>query len=249
MTTPACQLYLVMPVETPQAADKLARMLAGGHVASLLLTAAPGAEVDPAKARPLVKLAQGKGVAVLMADDSDMARKVGADGVHLIDDPFDYDAARRALGPRAIVGVDVGLSRHDAMELGERGADYVAFNDRGDDMDDAAGVDHDDDGDDGDDNGDSDAEPSAGGPIDDEVGRALPDRVGWWAELFTVPCVAWDVMTPEEAAEIAHAGADFVAIAPEAWEKAADPAVVVDAFAEAITRGGSSRGSETRAGA
>lgn len=239
MTTPACQLYLVMPVATPQAADKLGRMLAGGHVASLLLTAEPGAEIDPAKARPLVKLAQGKGVAVLVADDADVAKRVGADGVHLVDDPFDYDAARRTLGPRAIVGVDVGLTRHDAMELGERGADYIAFNDRGDDDigDDIGHADADVGGGHDDDHGEGEqGDEGPTGPMDDEVARALPDRIAWWAELFTVPCVAWDVMTPEEAAELAHAGADFVALAPEAWTEAADPAVVIDAFADAIAR-------------
>ncbi len=38
-----------------------------------------------------------------------------------------YAAVRAALGPNAIVGVDAGHSRHDAMSLGESGADYVAF--------------------------------------------------------------------------------------------------------------------------
>ena len=34
----------------------------------------------------------------------------------------------------------------------------------------------------------------------------------WWAEIFQVPCVAFDVETAEEAARLARAGADFVAV-------------------------------------
>ena len=209
MSTPACQLYLVMPVGTPQAATRLGQMLAGGHVASLLLTPAADGTFDPTAARPLVKLAQAKGVAVLVADDPAMAQKVGADGVHLADDPFEYDAARRLLGAKAIVGVDVGLSRHDAMELGERGADYIAFAETGED---------------------TGEDPEVG------VAQPLPERIAWWAEVFTVPCIAWDMLFPEEASEYAALGADFVAIAPEAWADAADPALVIDAFAAAVAR-------------
>ena len=176
MTTSTCQLYLVMPVGVPQAVVKLGQMLAGGHIACLLLTPDAEGNFDQAAARTLVKLAQGRGVAVLVANDVVAARLVGADGVHLADDPFDYDAARRSLGPKAIVGVEIGLSRHDAMELGERGADYVAFADTGED-------------------------PGE----DEEIGVALPmpERLAWWAQVFTVPCIAWDMVMPQEAAEYA----------------------------------------------
>ncbi len=49
------------------------------------------------------------------------------DGVHIVADADLFDRAREVLGEDAIVGCDCGLSRHQAMELGERGADYVAF--------------------------------------------------------------------------------------------------------------------------
>jgi thiamine-phosphate pyrophosphorylase len=210
VTTSACQLYLVVPADAPQVAAKLGPMLAGGHIACLLLTANDEGQYDPAIVRPLVKLAQGRGVAVLLADDAVAARLVGADGVHLADNPFDYNDARRTLGPKGIVGVEIGLSRHDAMELGERGADYVAF-------------------------AESDEDPGE----DAETGVAvpMPERIAWWAEVFTVPCIAWDMITTEDAAEYAALGADFVAIAPEAWLDAANPASVIDAFAEAVAHG------------
>ena len=231
MTSSACQLYLVLPASTPHASAKLAAALAGGHVACLLLTPGDDGQFDPAVTRPLVKLAQSKGVATLISDDTVNAKLLGADGVHLKDDPFAYDEARRTLGPKAIVGVAVGLSRHDAMELGERGADYVAFSDAGDDFDDEAAapaaVDR---------HGDSDVELVDRDVLDD-VGRAMTDRISWWAEVFTVPCVAWDVILPDKAGELAALGAEFVALAPEAWLEAINPGAVIDAFAGAIGRG------------
>lgn len=228
MTTPTCQLYLVMPAAAPQGAAKLAAALSGGQVACLLLTPDGDGQFDPAMTRPLVKMAQAKGVATLIADDAVNAKLLGADGVHLKDDPFSYDEARRMLGPKAIVGVEIGLSRHDAMELGERGADYVAFCDTGDDLDEdsaaPAAMDM---------QGDNDVDLIDQETVDD-VGRAMPDRVAWWAEVFTVPCVAWDIVAPEDAAELAALGADFVALAPEAWLETNNPGPVIDTFAQAI---------------
>jgi thiamine-phosphate pyrophosphorylase len=55
---------------------------------------------------------------------------------------------------------------------------------------------------------------------------ALSDRereeraglIAWWSEIFVVPCVAWNVETPEEAANLARLGADFVAPSPALWQ-------------------------------
>ncbi|AHB48398.1 thiamine monophosphate synthase [Hyphomicrobium nitrativorans NL23] len=81
-------------------------------------------------ARPLVELAQKRDCAALLVDDVATARDVDADGVHLTwrpDIETAYGIARGELGARSIVGVEAGTSRHDAMTLGEAGADYVAF--------------------------------------------------------------------------------------------------------------------------
>ena len=39
------------------------------------------------------------------------------------------------------------------------------------------------------------------------------ELIAWWAPIFEVPCVAFDVETGEEAAQLAAAGADFFAVA------------------------------------
>jgi len=48
---------------------------------------------------------------------------------------------------------------------------------------------------------------------------AVLDRVSWWAEVFEVPCVGW-AASFDEAAALAAAGADFVAIGDAVWTHA-----------------------------
>ncbi len=45
----------------------------------------------------------------------------------------------------------------------------------------------------------------------------LLERVGWWAEIFETPCVAY-AETIEAAGRLARAGADFVALEDAVWE-------------------------------
>ena len=115
-----CQLYLVAPANLPEDfATILAGVLEAAEIACLRLPPRPGMA-------HLVRLAQGRGTAVVIEGDPDLAAALGADGVHL-PDLKTYGAARNRLGHDAIVGVSCGRSRHDAMEAGEAGADYVAF--------------------------------------------------------------------------------------------------------------------------
>jgi thiamine-phosphate pyrophosphorylase len=44
------------------------------------------------------------------------------------------------------------------------------------------------------------------------------ELVSWWSEIFVVPCVAWNIDRPEDAAKLAAAGADFVALSAQAWQ-------------------------------
>jgi thiamine-phosphate pyrophosphorylase len=178
------QLYLVL--ETGAGCrDRLAAALEAGGVASVLIAAPDGAPPAEADTRPLIEPAQSRGVAVLVMSDAGLARRTNADGVHLPNTKnlaADYQAARAILGPSAIVGVHAGKSRHDAMTLAEAGANYIAF-----------------------------GAPQTSSNRDAARARRL-DLVAWWAEIFEVPCVALDVEGPDEAAELALAGADFIGI-------------------------------------
>jgi thiamine-phosphate pyrophosphorylase len=46
--------------------------------------------------------------------------------------------------------------------------------------------------------------------------EAIAERVEWWAELFEPPCVAY-AASPDEAYELALAGADFVLVGDAVW--------------------------------
>lgn len=200
------QLYLV--VEVP--ADAPARVNcenalraivtsphARGRLSAILLTAS-ARQLDAAIS-PLVQLAQKQGIAVLVEGDARLARTVKADGMHIpaSNDPLSaFEEAREILGARAIVGVDAGRSRHDAMSLGEAGADYIGF-----------GL-------------PARAKQTAADVDDDKAFRL--DLVQWWSEIFEIPCVAFDIDKTDDAAELADARADFLAVRLPASIDAAD---------------------------
>lgn len=126
-----CRLYLVTPpdLDPVALAPLLDAALAAGDVACVLYRPPADAPDDAVRAgiAALRPLAQGRDAAFLIADRPALAAATGCDGVHLTGDGPDYPAARKAVGPGAIVGVACGTSRHAAMEAGEAGADYVWF--------------------------------------------------------------------------------------------------------------------------
>ena len=64
---------------------------------------------------------------LIINDDAKLAKKVGANGVHLGQKDMPYEEARNILGPDSIIGIscqnDLGL----AFKAQSEGADYVAF--------------------------------------------------------------------------------------------------------------------------
>ena len=130
------EIGLTVVVEAGDAAhQRLEAVLGAVDAQSVLIRPAPGRQLDPATAKPLIAIAQKHGAAALVANDSRLARTLRADGVHLDWSQTcaeAYAAARDILGQGAIVGCDAGRSRHDAMELAEAGADYVGFSRRDD---------------------------------------------------------------------------------------------------------------------
>lgn len=127
----ATRLCLAVTADAgPAAGERLSAALGVGDIASVLIAGGPSRPLVAATARPLVELAQRAGAAALLVDDARLARTIKADGVHLSagSTPLaDYREAREILGGGAIVGIDAGSSHHDAMELAEAGADYIAF--------------------------------------------------------------------------------------------------------------------------
>ena len=122
-----CRLCLVTPLDIDGAtfAPLLQEALAGGDVASLIITAAPAALQGVAEA--LVPVAQARGVAALVHNDTRIAGRAKADGVHADSGLADLAATIAALRPKKIVGAGNLWSRHDAMLAGEADPDYVFF--------------------------------------------------------------------------------------------------------------------------
>lgn len=177
-----CELYLAIEAGAG-ALERLAAAAAAAPVACVLIEGPLPLPADHARA--LVGATRNLGLPVLLAGDARLARTLRADGVHIpFTDAADaaYAEAREILSAEAMVGVDVGRSRHQAMTLGEAGADYIGF-----------GI----------------------PPFVGDRERARERRlalVAWWAEIFEVPCVAFNVDDPAEARSLAEAGADFVAV-------------------------------------
>ena len=180
-----CRLYFQFPAQASATLEaQLAQALATTDAACVLLCS-DGAPIDENHAGRLIDLVQAGGLACLVDNDADLAERLGADGLHLDANPATYAAARKLLGESANIGALCGLGRHDAMQMAELGADYVAFGPKAESIIDA---------------------------IDQYA-----DLIAWWAEIFVVPCVAWNVDTAEQAAKFAALGADFVAPSARIW--------------------------------
>lgn len=71
------------------------------------------------------------GVAIMTGGDPRNVSRNGCDGLHIEANLEAYEESRSSLGPDRIVGAYCGTSRHQAMEMAEAGADYVAISQSG----------------------------------------------------------------------------------------------------------------------
>lgn len=186
---PPCQLYLISPAEVGGGfPDRLARALGAGPVAAFQFRV-KGVDQHRAAAlaEPLQRICADHDVAFIVNDSISLAKRLGADGVHLGQGDGDVGEARTALGPAAQIGVTCHDSRHLAMEAGEAGADYVAF---------------------------GSFYPTTTKTVSH---RPEPVILSWWSALFEVPCVAIGGITPDNARPLVDAGADFLAVSGGVW--------------------------------
>lgn len=186
-----CKLYLI----SPQAVggnfpERLKAALEPGLAAAFQLRVKDVDEHELARlAEPLQSICAEAGVAFIVNDSMKLAKRLGADGVHLGQGDGDIREARALLGPAAQIGKTCHDSRHLAMEAGEAGADYVAF-----------GAFY----------------PTLTKPSEY---RPQPSILTWWSTLFEIPCVAIGGITAENARPLVDAGADFLAVCQAVWSK------------------------------
>jgi thiamine-phosphate pyrophosphorylase len=189
-TEPA-KLYLISPQQVGGGfPDRLKAALEPGVAAAFQLRVKDVDEHELARlADPLQRLCADANVAFIVNDSVSLAKRLGADGVHLGQGDGDVREARAALGPSAQIGRTCHDSRHLAMEAGEAGADYVAF-----------GAFY----------------PTTTKPSDY---RPDPSILTWWSTIFEIPCVAIGGITPHNARPLVDAGADFLAVCQAVWGK------------------------------
>jgi thiamine-phosphate pyrophosphorylase len=119
---------LVLVASPHTSAERFRAALSGGDVASVILAAeGVDAETLQSSAKVLAPLAQSRDAAFIVENDTRVAGRVGADGVHVTTSIPDLRDAIASLRPRKIVGAGNLRSRHEAMEAGELNPDYVFF--------------------------------------------------------------------------------------------------------------------------
>ncbi|HDZ80401.1 MAG TPA: thiamine phosphate synthase [Roseobacter sp.] len=124
------QLYLITPSEIELSAfpDLLALVLDMHPVACVRLALSTRDEDRVLRAADALRaVTDARDIALVIADHTLLAERIGLDGVHLTDAARSVRHARKTLGEDAIVGSFCGGSRHDGMAAGEAGADYISF--------------------------------------------------------------------------------------------------------------------------
>lgn len=185
----ACRLYLISPPDVGGGfPDRLKAALEPGLAAAFQLRVKDMDEHELARlAEPLQAICADADVAFIVNDSIALAKRLGADGVHLGQQDGEVREARALLGPSAQIGRTCHDSRHLAMEAGEAGADYVAFGAFYPTM----------------------TKPSHYRPD--------PSILSWWSALFEIPCVAIGGITPANARPLVETGADFLAVCQVVW--------------------------------
>jgi thiamine-phosphate pyrophosphorylase len=213
------EIYLLTPTDllsgdkdTEQFKALYTQALDGGGISCVLLSGAANNPTTLKKAvETLRPVTQERGIAFLIEDDYQNAKALGCDGVHL-NSADNYKEAREYLGTDYIVGVDCGISRHDAILVGEAGADYVAFNNRR-------------------------PLPEIEDPDVREFEEGGPkglELLTWWQTMMTPPCVSMDDIPIDAVKSHANAGADFIAMQTAIWNHTDNPTTAITEVNEAI---------------
>ena len=186
-----CQLYLISPLEVGgDFPERLKRALGAGPVAAFQFRVKDVDQHQAARlAEPLQAICAAHDVAFIVNDSVSLAKRLGADGVHLGQEDGDPREARATLGPSVQIGVTCHDSRHAAMEAGEAGADYVAF---------------------------GSFYPTTTKQVRHSADPAI---LSWWSTLFELPSVAIGGITLENAQPLIDAGADFLAVSGAVWNR------------------------------
>ncbi len=182
-----CRLVLVIPKDLPDPAIQLENAIAGGDIASIII-ANPGIDEGSFQqyCESLVPIAQTAGIAAIIAENTQIAGRCNADGIHI--DLTGGDTGIPALSetierfsPAKIVGGGNVNTRHMALSLGELNPDYLFFGKLNND-------------------------------IKPEAHSKMLALAEWWAQMVEVPGICLGGSDIESTIEVAKTGVDFVAL-------------------------------------
>lgn len=186
------QLYIISPekIEIEPFKQELEQSLSTGKVAVFQLRLKKISDDEIVSyGKELLSICQKYSVQFILNDRPDLAKKIGADGVHIGEEQDGtLQNARKIIGKDKIVGVSCYGSTDRAIQMAEAGADYVAF---------------------GAFFPTKTKEPKA---------RPEPEILKWWVTNCTVPCVAIGGIKADNCSQIVKAGADFIAVVSAIWE-------------------------------
>ncbi len=246
-----CRLYLISPpvIDLTKFSEQLKNAFEGGDVGSFQLRLKNSSDDEILRAaEALIPICHEHGAAFILNDSPELAKKCGADGVHLGQDDFlsspypsqgeggvsvksSMETPHPDLLPkrekektlaqiRKLIGNDavIGVSCHDSRHLA-----MVA--------------------------GEEGADYVAFGafyPTTSKSAEALakygtpdPDILNWWQTYMVLPCVAIGGINPLNCLPLVRAGADFIAAITAVWNHPESPKKAVEEFNKAIKEAGS----------
>ena len=124
-----CRLYGIVDLSYVAAADvcRIATLMIAGGVDVLQLRAKRESTATiSAIAHELRDLTGERGLPLIVNDHPEIARSVGADGVHVGQDDLAVAAAREIAGPECVIGKSTH-SIEQAVHAADEGADYIGF--------------------------------------------------------------------------------------------------------------------------
>lgn len=201
-----CRLYLITPpqLDAPEDfAKKLPAVIEAGDVACVQLRLKGSNDDQVLKTVDLLlTICEQTDTALILNDRPDLAAKSGCDGVHIGPEDMPYSEARAIMGDEAAIGVSCGASRHLAMTIADKGADYVAFG------------------------------AFFETQTKENTSTATTELLEIWSQTTNVPVVAIGGITPENCGPLVTAGADFLAVSAGVWNHPDGPKTAVRLFSE-----------------
>jgi thiamine-phosphate pyrophosphorylase len=124
------ELYIISPpqIDLAEFLPKLELALDKHKPAIFQLRLKPASHAQIlAAAEAIIPICHARNIPFILNDSAKLARKCGADGVHLGEESDEYEAARKILGNSAHIGISCYNDVARALAFAAKGADLVSF--------------------------------------------------------------------------------------------------------------------------